>query len=151
MATGRRMGSELTDVIRYANDIIVPYYPKQIVIYVGENDLAYADSITPAIVLKRFETLFSTIRSALPVVPIIFVSIKPSPSREKLMPEMVEANKFIKQFLQTKKKTVFVDVYDKMLDKEGKPMQDIFLEDNLHMNAKGYGIWQKILDPYLLK
>ena len=67
------------------------------------------------------------------------------------MTEMVEANKFSKQLLQKKKKTVFVDFYDKMLDKEGKPMKDIFLEDKLHMNAKGYGIWQKILDPYLLK
>lgn len=144
-------GSELTDVIRYDNDIIIPYHPKQIVIYAGENDLAYSDTITPIIVLKRFESLFNEIRSALPIVPIIFVSIKPSPSREKLMPEMVETNKFIKHFLQTKKMAIFVDVYDKMLNKEGKPMQDIFLEDNLHMNAKGYHIWQKIIEPYLVK
>lgn len=144
-------GSELTDAIRYANDIIIPYHSREIVIYSGENDLAYSDSVTPEIVLKRFETLFNIIRSAMPKVPIVYVSIKPSPSREKLMPEMLEANKLIKQFLNSKSKTIFVDVYHKMLDKSGKPMPDIFLDDNLHMNAKGYHIWQKAIEPYLEK
>ena len=143
-------GSELTDAIRYANDIIIPYHPKQIVIYSGENDLAYSDSITPAIVLKRFTKLFNIIRSAMPNVSVIFVSIKPSPSRALLMPEMVETNRLVKQFLQSKKKTVFIDVYYKMLDKDGQPMKDIFEPDNLHMNAKGYHIWQKAIAPYLL-
>jgi lysophospholipase L1-like esterase len=144
-------GSELTDVIRYANDIIIPYHPRQIVIYAGENDLAYSDSITAAIVLNRFTKLFNIIRSALPMVPIVYISIKPSPSRAKIMPETVDANRLIRQFLQSKKKAVFVDVYYKMLNKDGNPMPDIFSEDNLHMNAKGYHIWQKAIMPYLLK
>jgi lysophospholipase L1-like esterase len=144
-------GSELTDAIRYANDIIIPYHPRQIVIYSGENDLAYSDSITPEIVLSRFKKLFNIIRSSIPGVPIIYISIKPSPSRQKLMPEMLTANTLIKQFLHSKRKTVFVDVYHKMLDENGKPMPDIFLDDNLHMNPKGYHIWQKAIEPYLQK
>src|SRR5450432_4803139 len=59
-------GSELTDVIRYTNDIIIPYHPRQIVIYAGENDLAYSDSIFPEIVLSRFKKLFNLIRSSMP-------------------------------------------------------------------------------------
>jgi lysophospholipase L1-like esterase len=144
-------GSELSDLIRYVNMIIIPYHPKQIVIYAGENDLAYSDTITPAIVLSRVKTLFALIRSALPEVPIIYVSIKPSPSRERLMPEMEEANKLIKKFISSKKKALFIDVYHKMLDKSGKPMAGIFLQDNLHMNATGYHIWQKAIAPYLIK
>jgi lysophospholipase L1-like esterase len=144
-------GSELTDAIRYADDIIIPYHPKQIVIYSGENDLAYSDSITPAIVLNRFARLFEIIRSAMPTVPIVYISIKPSPSRARLMPQMVKANNLIKQFLKTKKKTVFIDVYHKMLNKDGTPNKDIFSPDNLHMNAKGYQIWQRAIAPYLVK
>jgi lysophospholipase L1-like esterase len=144
-------GSELKDVIRYVNDIIIPYHPRQIVIYAGENDLAYSDTISARIVLSRFVTLFNKIRSSMPMVPIIYVSIKPSPSRQNLMPKMEEANKLIRNFLLSKKKAVFIDVYHKMLDKEGKPLPGIYVEDNLHMNAKGYGIWQKAIEPYLLK
>ena len=144
-------GSELTDAIRYANDIIIPYHPRQIVIYSGENDLAYSDSVTAEIVLLRFEKLFNIIRTALPHVPIVYISIKPSPSRKILMARMEKANKLISNFLSAKKKTVFVDVYHKMLDKNGNPIPDIFLDDNLHMNAKGYHIWQKAIKPYLQK
>ena len=45
----------------------------------------------------------------------------------------------------------FIDVYHKMLKPDGTPMDNIFLEDKLHMNAKGYAIWQKAIEPYLLK
>lgn len=144
-------GSQLTDVIRYANDIIIPYHPKQVVIYAGENDLAAADTVSAKTVYYRLVKLFTIIRKSMPEVPVMFVSIKPSPSREKFMPKIVEANTMIKQFLQSKKKAVFINVYDKMLDASGKPMPDIFVEDNLHMNAKGYHIWQKAIAPYLIK
>jgi hypothetical protein len=42
-------------------------------------------------------------------------------------------------------------VYDAMLDTEGKPIKEIFLDDNLHMKPEGYRIWQGIILPYLKK
>ena len=144
-------GSSLPDVIRYADDIIFPYHPKQIIIYCGENDLAASDTVTSLIVFNRFKKLFVLIMKKMPEVPIVFISLKPSPSRRRLMPRMEAANKMIKEFLAKKTKTGFVDVYHKMLKPDGTPMDDIFLEDNLHMSAKGYRIWQKEIQPYLLK
>jgi len=38
-----------------------------------------------------------------------------------------------------------------MLEENGKPIENIFLDDKLHMNAKGYAIWQKLIEPHLLK
>jgi len=143
--------STLLDQIRYVNDIVFPYKPKQIVIYCGENDLAASDTVTGEMVLKRFTDLFNLIRKKLPNIPVIFISIKPSPSRWHLREKMITANTAIKNFLKTKPKTAFVDVYHKMLGADGKPMRDIFLEDELHMNAKGYAIWEKELKPHLLK
>jgi lysophospholipase L1-like esterase len=144
-------GSSLPDVIRYEKDIIFPYQPRQIVIYCGENDLAASDTVTAQLVLKRFETLFEDIRNRFPKIPIAFVSIKPSPSRQQLMPKMEEANRLIKNFLKQKKKTAFIDVYHLMLNPDGTVLKDIFIADNLHINAKGYAIWQKTIEPYLLK
>lgn len=143
-------GSFLRDVIRYADDVIFPYQPKQILIYCGENDLAGSDSVTAQIVFDRFKQLFQLIRSRLPKANISFVSFKPSPSRKKLWPKMLEANLQVKNYLHTKRKTNFIDVYYKMFDKDGEVMKDIFLGDNLHMNAKGYAIWQKAIEPYLM-
>jgi lysophospholipase L1-like esterase len=144
-------GSTIPDAIHYLNDIVFPYEPKQVVIYEGDNDLASSDKITSDSVLNRFEKLFSLIRNHLPNTSIAFVSIKPSPSREKLMPEMQEANSMIKKFLKDKKNAAFIDVYHAMLNKDGTPNKNLFIEDELHMNAKGYAIWKRIIQPYLLK
>ncbi len=142
-------GSSLTDVIRYANDIILPYQARQIVIYCGENDLAASDTVNAQIVFHRFKKLFELIRIHYPKAEVSYVSMKPSPSRSHLMPKMAEANLMVQDFLKKERKTSFIDVYHSMLKSDGKPMEDIFLEDKLHMNKKGYAIWQKIIEPYL--
>ncbi len=144
-------GSSLPDVIHYADEIIFPYQPKQIVIYCGENDLAASDTVSAQLVFNRFKQLFQLIRKKLPRVPIDYISMKPSPSREKLMKKFGEGNLMIKRYLNKKKNSSFIDVYHKMLNEDGTPIKEIFIEDNLHMNAAGYKIWQKMIEPYLLK
>ena len=144
-------GSSLPDVIRYQDDIIYPYKPKQVVIYCGENDLAASDTVSAGTVVNRFRQLFTSIRKHIPNVPIVFVSIKPSPSRQHLMPKMDSANKMVLKFLKQYCQTAFVDVYHKMLNPDGTPKQEIFRDDKLHMNPKGYSIWIKAIKPHLLK
>lgn len=144
-------GSGLTDVIRYAYDIILPYRPKQVVIYCGENDLASNGSLEPLEVVRRFQTLFGIIRQNLPQANILFVSMKPSPSRKALFPKFVAANNGIRVFLKGQPRAAFVDVWKAMLTPAGDPLPGIFLADNLHMNAGGYRIWQHLIQPYLLK
>jgi lysophospholipase L1-like esterase len=143
-------GSSLPHLITYAEDIIFKYNPKQIVIYCGENDLSGGPQITSEVVLERFTKLFKLIRSRYPKVPIAYISMKPSPSREKLLNVMQEGNEKIKKFIQVQKKSVYINVYSSMLNQDGSIMTDIFLSDKLHMNKKGYEIWQKIIEPYLV-
>jgi lysophospholipase L1-like esterase len=144
-------GSTLLDVLRYEEDVIFKYDPKQIVIYCGENDMASSDTITAQTVFDRFQRLFNEIRAVYPDVPVVFVSLKPSPSRWHLKQKAITINGRIENFLKNQKNAVFVNVWNVMLGADGKPKADLFVEDNLHMNAKGYAIWQKLLQPVLLK
>jgi len=144
-------GSTLPEVIGYANDIIFPYHPRQVIIYCGENDLASSDTITPTIVLSRFKQLFEIIRKKSRNVNIAYVSIKPSPIRKKNQIKAEQTNELIRKFLKKKSKAAFIDVYHSMLLKERNINGEIFTSDSLHMNAKGYAIWQKTIQPYLLK
>jgi len=144
-------GSTLQDWIRYAEDVIFPYMPKQIVIYCGENDVAYSDTVTGEVVLDRFRTLFGMMRDKLADVKITYVSMKPSPSRWNLSGKMIEGNNAIKEFLSKEKNTSFVNIWDDMLGPDKKPDPSLFIEDMLHMNAKGYAIWQKKIEPELVK
>jgi lysophospholipase L1-like esterase len=144
-------GSTFPDVVRYTENVIIKYHPRQIVLYCGDNDLASNDSVTAQVVFRRFTGLFHLIRSRLKDADILYISIKPSPSRERLMPRIEEANNLISEFLHKQKHAAFVDVYHAMLTPDGRPMDDIFESEKLHMNAKGYEIWQKIILPYLDK
>lgn len=143
-------GSQLTDVIRYFYDIILPYHPKQVVIYCGENDLM-DENVSAGDVAVRFQTLYCMIRKNLPEAVIDFVSIKPSPSRIAVRHKVVAANQMIKNFITSQSKSRYIDVYHAMMDADGKELEGIFKQDMLHLNEKGYAIWQKAIQPYLLK
>lgn len=142
-------GSSLPDVIRYAPDIIYPYKPSQILIYCGENDFPSGPNTTADTIYNRFTRLHGMIRSALPKAEIIYISMKPSVSRLKYLPEMRRANEMIRKFQKKHRKSGYIDVYSKMILADGSPMPDIFLKDQLHMNKNGYLIWQKAIEPYL--
>ena len=145
-------GSRLLDVIHFAEETIFKYHPKQIFIYCGENDLAMDSAVTPTILLERYKTLHKMIRDRLgKKLPIVFVSIKPSISRWKLEQTYLATNQIIKTFLSTDKHATFLDVHQPMLDEHNEVLRDIFIEDKLHMNEKGYAIWIKIIGPQLLK
>jgi lysophospholipase L1-like esterase len=144
-------GSTLEDQIRYVNDIVFPYSPKQIVIYCGENDFAASDTVTVEIVTNRFIELFSQIRTQLPEVPISYVSMKPSPSRWHLSAKFSEANHNIENYLVSQPKTSFISIWNVMLGSDSLPDMSIFLDDSLHMNYNGYEIWRKEIYPHLIK
>jgi len=141
-------GSSLPHVIDYADEIVIPYKPRKIVIYCGENDFTKAE-VTSEMVTERFVTLFNKLRDALPRAEIIFVSMKPSPSRQHLHTRMAASNAAIRDFLKTKRRTAYVDIWDDMLDAAGAPRKELYVKDMLHMNDLGYDIWQKEIAPYL--
>ncbi|HOW25803.1 MAG TPA: GDSL-type esterase/lipase family protein [Bacteroidales bacterium] len=143
-------GSTLPDLNHYADQIILPYHPKQIVIYCGENDIASSDTMTADIVALRFISLFTLIRSRLPDVRITYISMKPSPSRWHLADTFILANQMIREYLGSQTNTAFVNIWDKMLKVDHLPDSSLYLEDMLHMNPKGYRIWQASIQPELI-
>ncbi|SJZ88373.1 GDSL-type esterase/lipase family protein [Sediminibacterium ginsengisoli] len=142
-------GAVTNDIDRYVEDIIVPYKPRQIVLYIGENDVLKAPNGDT--IFLRFKKLFEHIRSRLPDVPVVYIAIKPSPSRVQYLPVAIRANELISAYLKEQTHTAFVDVFKPMLDAKGQPRPELFKSDMLHMNTEGYKIWQKLIQPLLIK
>lgn len=113
--------------------------PKSIVFYAGDNDLG--DGRHPEEVVLFFKTLVSQIRESYGNIPVTFVSIKPSPNRWYLEGSIKYTNRNIKEYTETEENLYFVNIFDSMLDSSGKPNQNLFIEDGLHMNSSGYKIW----------
>jgi lysophospholipase L1-like esterase len=147
----RGIGGAVTDdVTYYVNDIVFPYHPRQIVIYVGEND-APDEKTTADSILNRTKRLIAVLRTQLPDVPLVYLAMKPSPSRVKYQEKVKAANELIRAYLNTQKNTTFIDIYTLMLTPEGKLRPELFVGDMLHMNKDGYKIWRAAVEPYLLK
>ena len=142
-------GAVINDITFYLNDVVFPYQPRQIVLYVGENDIVN-DKVTADTVLNRTIILYKAIRAKLPATPIAYISIKPSPSRDKFREKAMASNESIKKFLAGEQNTSFIDIFPKML-KDGKSRSELFVGDMLHMNPEGYKIWERAVKPYLIK
>lgn len=138
-------GSTLGQVDHYAPRVVLPYFPRLIILYAGDNDLA--EGMTPAQILADFKTFVGVVRPSMPKTRIVFVSIKPSTARVALLGKMREANTLVRQYIATDPSLTYVDVFTPMLDPTGVPRGELFQSDGLHMNAQGYAIWRGLLQP----
>jgi lysophospholipase L1-like esterase len=140
-------GAKLSDFVHYLDRLVIPYRPRLVLIYAGDNDLAEGE--TPDEVLRQFTAFVDGVHAVLPQTRIAFISIKPSPARLRLVPEIRRANALVSQYVATTPNTDFVDVFTPMLDGEGKPRRELFRADALHLNAKGYALWKSVIAPHL--
>lgn len=142
-------GSRLTDLNYYANDLLNPYQPKQIIVYCGENDFADNHDLKAKEVVNRFKTFYKKIREKFPNIEVDYISIKYSPSREKLWLQMKKANKKIACFMKKEKNAEFIDITKVMEDSNGKVRNNLFVEDMLHITPEGYRLWTSVMNPYM--
>jgi lysophospholipase L1-like esterase len=138
-------GSQISDSIEYADKIILPYKPKIIVFYAGDNDLAAGKSVER--VVENYRILVAKIHDRLPNTFIDFISIKPCNARWRLKDKVVAANEQIKAIKGDR--LAFLDIYPAMLGEDGKPMKDLLEKDGLHPSRKCYALWATIINPVL--
>ena len=140
-------GSMISEVNFFADRIVLPYAPKVIAFYAGDNDVAKGKSAKR--VFDDYKKFVKIVHTKLPRTRIIFIAIKPSGSRWKLWPVMAEANKMIEDFSGTDRRLSYFDSATPLLKDDGKPDDKLFLKDRLHLNADGYRIWTKALRPLI--
>ena len=140
-------GSTIPDSTHFADRIIFKYKPRTIVFYAGDNDIAAGRS--PDRVVTDYEAFAKAIHEKLPETRLIFVAIKPSVLRWKMWPKAQEVNARIEKLTKQNDHEFYVDIVPPMLDSDGQPRKELFRDDGLHMNPKGYEIWNKALAPVL--
>ncbi|HUT13320.1 MAG TPA: SGNH/GDSL hydrolase family protein [Thermoguttaceae bacterium] len=140
-------GSQIADSVHFAERIVLPYRPKIIVFYAGDNDVASGKS--PQRVLADYQSFVAKVHRALPETRIVFIAIKPSISRWQLIDKMREANALIAAVTEKDQRLAFVDVDKPMLGDDGRPRGEIFKDDGLHLNAAGYELWSDLVRPHL--
>ena len=139
-------GSQIEDSVRYAERIIIPLHPAKIFFYAGGNDINAGKS--PERVFEDFKSFWTKIHAALPQTKVYYISIAPNPARWSQVERIKHVNVDIQAFCPSPL-LQFINVFPEMLSSYGKPRPEIFVADQLHMNAAGYAIWTSILKPYV--
>jgi len=140
-------GSTMGDCSRYLAQLVLPYKPRLVVVYAGDNDLA--EGRTPDDVVASFASFVKGVRAELPGARIAYVSIKPSPLRAALMPAIRTTNARIADLVAQTDNADFIDIYSPMLDAAGQPRAELFRGDHLHLNDQGYALWRSVIAAHL--
>jgi len=141
-------GSQLYDILYFFDEVVTPYKPCQILLYEGDNDIA--SGMTPEQYLEDVITFVRLVEVRLPGTVVSIVSTKPSPARIKWESAYLRANQLVREFAATKPHVQYIDVAQLLYNSEGKLRPELFVQDQIHLNEKGYTIWQAIIAPYLI-
>lgn len=139
-------GSQASDLSFYIYDLILRFHPKKVFIYEGDNDINAQKKATE--IRRTIQDIIEGIHRNDSTTQVVLIAAKPSIARWKLKGKYKRLNRKFERLAKDNPLVAYADVWDPMLD-GSKVKQDIFIEDGLHMNAKGYQIWYDVLKPFV--
>jgi lysophospholipase L1-like esterase len=142
-------GSEIRDVLQYADRIIIPYAPKQVVLYAGGNDLA--NGRMPREIFHDYHRLVDIIHASLPKTMVSFVSIKLSPAHAAYKDAIRVTNHLVAAYTKDHPLTDYIDTYALTLDEGGHSKDQYYKDDGVHLNRVGYELWIPVIKAALVE
>jgi len=142
-------GSTMADLLHFADRIVLPYKPRAVVIYEGDNDTG-SYGVPPAQIINELNELTAMIHHVLPETRIFLISVKPSLARTEYWDVAQETNELYKKLATENDKIFYIDIATPLLNPDGTVMNDIFVEDDLHLNEKGTQIWAATIKGALM-
>ena len=141
-------GSTMADVLHYVDRLVLPYNPRAVVIYEGDNDTFHG--VSPETIADQLQQILTKIHTALPATRVYVLSVKPSLARVSVWDKAQETSERYKEILASDDRLHFIDVATPFLKTDGTVMDDVFVDDGLHLNDKGNAIWAAAIKAALM-
>lgn len=122
--------------------------PSKMVLYAGDNDLG--SGVPEADILKSVDRLMRKIDKKFGSIPLAIISVKPSPSRSYLQEKIESLNRSLSARIAHRQRGSFINIYTEMLHPNGALRPELYLEDQLHINHKGYEIWRNVIRRHIV-
>ena len=142
-------GSTMQDLEYFLDRIVIKYKPRAVVIYEGDNDTAYG--VAPEEIVGRLESIVDRVHAEVPEARVYVMSVKPSLARVDVWDKAQETNALSRRFAENHDLVSYIDVANPFLQSNGKVMDDIFIDDGLHLNEKGTQIWASTIKAALME
>ena len=143
------MEADMADLLHYVDRVVLKYKPRAVVIYEGDNDTFYG--VAPSTIAGQLKEVIAKINTALPDTRVYVLSVKPSLSRVSVWDKAQETTALYKQVIASDSRLHFIDVATPFLKANGQVMDDVFIDDGLHLNDKGNRIWAAAIKTVLMK
>ncbi len=144
-------GARLSDFAVYAPRIFDPHQFRAAVIFIANDITGGEADKTPEEVLALYKDVVKTIRKNHKDTPVFWIAVTPTSSRWKAWPQIEKANKLIKEYSEKSKNLYFIRTDSAFLGDDGKPKDELFRSDLLHLNDKGYEVWKELVKTELDK
>jgi lysophospholipase L1-like esterase len=140
-------GSLIGDSVHFADRIVIPYKPRAVVLYAGDNDVE--TTATAEQIADQFVKFDQKVHAALPTTEIILISIKPSIRRWAYIDKIRAANALMKAYIAKHPHLQYVDIVPQSIGADGRPRPELLVADGLHLTPEGYKVWTAALKPHL--
>lgn len=141
-------GAHISDVNHFLEQTVLKYHPRTVVLFCGMNDVWYGKPIDQ--VLEDFREFTSRLFGQLPDCRLLVLAIRPSPRRIKIIETERAMNRLFREAADADDRVTYLPgSCDRFLDPSGRPIPNLYADDQLHMNDRGYRIWDEILTPHL--
>ena len=140
----------MNDALHYLDRVALTYKPRAILLYEGDNDTG-RNNIPTATIINQLEEIIARVHGQLPGTRIYLLAVKPSVAREATWPAALAVNKRYQEVAAADPLIHYIDVATPFMKADGTVMTDIFRDDDLHLNAKGYEIWAAAIKEVLME
>ena len=135
-------GSKMKEVNYFYDELVAPYPAEMIFVYEGDNDIAAGESKKD--ILKEYKRFLKRVKKKDKQTDVILLAAKPSPLRWEFKEAYEELNAGLEK-LSKRKHVYYLDIWSPMILENGEVDPDLFIQDKLHMNEKGYEIWLELV------
>ena len=126
--------------------------PKIIVLLAGTNNVGNTSpqgEDDPRIndITRGIKAILDVCRRKAPNATIVLMGITPRNDNVLVMPIINEINRRIAKFDDRKEKIRYLNINDKLADKDGRLFEGMANKDGLHLDVNGYQVWANALKP----
>lgn len=139
-------GSKASDLEIHLFPLVIRLDPSRVFIYEGDNDIW--DGVEVTQILSSLDRIVNRLQLINPNIEIFLIGAKPSPSRWEKKQNYTIFNQMLQEYGLANEDVEYIDTWQALTDSAGNSRPELYLDDQLHLNEKGYAIWTELFKPY---
>ena len=138
-------GAKYSDVAIFAKRLLHPHEYRALVIFVGNDVQGKTEDHTPEQVEELVRYIVSVSNNHQADAPVFLIEVTPTSKRFSAWPAIRKVNARLREIALSTPNTHFIATAEHYLDPEGKPRDELFVGDRLHLNEAGYDQWATLI------